>query len=145
MDIITDLTTRTVAYITVLQDIGNQSINNVIDKRYNEQKKPVVSLKESVKSDIPNLQKKGIADIIWTSKSTSTIEEKIALFIHFSDDLVAWLDTYIRDLKYKTPYEWRNKIRDELYSNIDSRLPLVEALHYMPLQVIIALTYKKDL
>ena len=58
MDIITDLTTRAVAFITVLQDIGNQDINNVIDKRYDEQGRPAVSLKESVISDIPNLQKK---------------------------------------------------------------------------------------
>src|SRR6202012_4914926 len=99
-------------------------------------------------------------DVLWCSIGIERSPDFKKCFIMLADELLSWLRTNLvsnasKDIQnrkeglakdgtlYCTPYQWRNIIREILYTKPASRLTLVKALHYMPVQIILCLGGKK--
>jgi hypothetical protein len=141
MDIVTDLTSQAVSYITLYQDISKNNIpDNQIAARY-------ISLGITITCSASQLKR---IKEIYILRTVFTDDELLGLFINRADVLFAWVTTKakiipasIKDHLFKSPSYWRSKIRLISYDSTDNRIALAEKLSYMPLQVILAMGGKK--
>ena len=156
MDIITDLASEAVNYITVIQDIYN------IDKSIGgsllcfEGLAPMHIRKPS-RQAVDAFEER-ITELVWSSESVEVLDYKKEIFEEATQDIFSWLIAYsktdfetfaaqvIHGQKKVipiTPEEWRFKIKAILYKSDCSRTELAAALNYMPVQVVFAIADKQ--
>ncbi|HTK19813.1 MAG TPA: patatin-like phospholipase family protein [Mucilaginibacter sp.] len=150
MDVVTDLTSQTVAYLTLIQDMYKSAIDS--DTKASLQNVPLWELRD-MKFTAGDVMKhpKNIQSLVWygqLQKETPTLT-----FHRIAVKLLKWLSSNYNlaivagsihkqsgdGTLYCTPYQWRRIIRSILYKNPETRLSLAEAIHYMPVQVVFAL------
>ncbi|MCE6991864.1 patatin-like phospholipase family protein [Dyadobacter sp. CY323] len=176
MDIVTDLTSQAVSYLTLLQDIckdqdipyDNNSRNEYvisvratipeIEIRYvNIAAKTDAAASETEASkDLIKRRIKRMKEIIFYSNTVENVETRLVeSFFDSGKRLLEWLDTNIsagsKALENRddapllmTPDQWRRSFRVILYENPAERVTLVDILHYVPFQVILALGGGKE-
>ena len=155
MDIITDLTSQAVSFITVLQDICRNDDSENQDESDGVYLWDVLNSSVIIKAKCIHRQTARIREIIWygTDASDEIITDHFSLL---SDKLLSWLQKQFQLNELKgahlleatkinkgcdstAPYYWRKCIRYILYNDPNERLRLIEALDYMPIQVIMCL------
>jgi len=160
MDIVTDLTAQAVASIGIIQNICKKDLS--LEERETAQEKYLWQLtaKLSVISrECPQSVERSIQDVLWCSIGVEHTQFYKDCFLMLAHELLIWLEANhtpdpTRDVAnkeaglakngtlYCTPYQWRNIIREILYSKPASRLTLAKAMHYMPVQIILSLAGK---
>lgn len=171
MDIVTDLTSQAVSYLTVLQDIYKKAA--LLNKQIPDEttindliahiaKKTAGSQKTEFQKDEFKKESERMREIIWRSRGYEDAESSaINLFGSIVNKLCSWIkrNGYTNtdgfgnpDEKHNleqcilhcSPNEWRNIIRSILYKNPEERLELAGALHYMPIQIIMSLGARRQ-
>jgi len=154
MDVVTDLTTQTVTYITLIQDV------------YRWNQKLGISGLEIWEPDLSNDlelecnpdHKDRLKEIIFFSKHQSAeVGDELVIkhFLTLTSQLLLWLkfnqighefegqgDQKLANLT-ESPAYWRQKIRQLLYRNSKARVELVEIIHYLPVLVLYAINDHK--
>ncbi|MFT3796134.1 patatin-like phospholipase family protein [Flavobacterium sp.] len=151
MDIITDLSSEAVSYLTVIQDIwrSKRVSGTVTDDQGSNLWEIFPKIKEDHEA-MANFRTR-ISEIIWSSARVKDDAFITEFFWITANQLLEWLSdnlstenvaAFMPDSKmglWATPDYWRNQIKDILYKRPETRLGLVEALHYIPVQIIYAL------
>jgi hypothetical protein len=161
MDVVTDLTAQAVASITIIQNICKKDLS-IIERQQAHEKYlwELIDKLEKINNDDATSTNRAMQDVLWCSIGIENSTNFKKCFVMLADKLLSWLRTNLisntsRDIQnqkdglakdgtlYCTPYQWRNIIRETLYAKPHSRLQLAEALHYMPVQIILCLGGKK--
>jgi hypothetical protein len=167
MDIITDLTAQAVTFITVTQDVCKNSLS-----RQPEESEDITGAKLQFKYKLTNITlwgtitendfKTPLADvtnydarlneIIWHSYDVDNPGLLRLSFFKIASGLLRWIfdnNEYLGKEKnsetpviYRSPFFWRQHIRDILYRKPDQRFELVKILEYLPLQVVFVIRKK---
>ncbi len=162
MDSVIDLSARAVSFIILIQDAivakelkyGKRS-DSVINKILSEKN----LIKDLKPPDRDNNYEKFVSRVIelfWVR--TSPDEEEAKIFVEeLCEKLVSWLQSHSDTIKsfkpgdIPTPYEWREIISNILYAlpvldenlnqeeKISEKLILAKILHYLPIQVVLAM------
>ncbi|WDF62282.1 patatin-like phospholipase family protein [Flavobacterium sp. KACC 22763] len=162
MDIVTDLTAEAVSYITLFQDIlKSQPKSTVPNNLINNTEWKSLNVCNLLIDNLTPNQKEKIRDLVWHSPTKANTKDLARIYFKRTVLLLDWLSENILIGKkkidlllsaegtselilFKPPFFWREKIRHILYKESDKRLELVELLEYMPVQVILAITLKKE-
>ncbi|WP_426667928.1 patatin-like phospholipase family protein [Mucilaginibacter sp. McL0603] len=161
MDVVTDLTAQAVASITIIQNICKKDLD-LVERQHAQEKFlwELVDKLEKVNTDDATITNRAMQDVLWCSIGVEKSSDFKKCFIMLADELLSWLRENLvsntsKDIQnhkeglakdgtlYCTPYQWRTIIRGILYTKPHSRLALVKALHYMPVQIILCLGGKK--
>ena len=158
MNAITDLSSEAVSYLTLIQDILKDKLKTKSEpaRWLSYWKIEIVDggcEQETVRFPLEACDgfKGRIGELVWSSKGGEATGEMVSWFFNVTAALLGWLENYMSKknsgeqefLLEQTPNFWRESIRYILYHEQDSRKGLVEALHYMPLQVVQALAEPK--
>ena len=151
MDVVTDLSSQCVSFITVFQEVCKERI--VSEDSHIDgfafmlgQARQILHTEKPVKISFnKNLQTR-ISEIIWVSRGKKTNSETVANFVVTCSKLVIWIDTYRQENTgfepaslFSSSYEWRQCIREILYADKEQRIVLADVLQYMPIQIILCL------
>ena len=162
MDVVTDLSSQCVSFITVFQEICkeriiDQNINPITFSFFLEQAAEIKwHLEDHIKDPSLDSQinfsdslKKRIGEIVCTCEGSKVSDATCEKFVLTCCELVIWVEIFKKfDEGYKLPgifsssYEWRQCIRKILYSDTSQRIILSGYLEYMPVQVILCLGAK---
>ena len=156
MDIITDLSSEAVSFLTVIQDIcrGEKARQKFTDADHLTIWDAYDKLGSDKQGFFTIKTVSRINEIIWLGNSND-IALKQKLFLAAAEKLLFWLKNNIEvsDGKitnyeggfsvWNTPNYWRNRLKSILYRKPESRIGLVEAIHYMPVQIVYALSEKQ--
>ncbi|MBB3054419.1 patatin-like phospholipase family protein [Mucilaginibacter gotjawali] len=157
MDIVTDLTAQAVANIGIIQNICKKELS--VDERKSAQDLYLWQLNQKVlviENECPESVAKSIQDVLWCSIGIEHTDTFKRCFLELAGDLLQWLQANhkhdaVRDKAnvkaglakngtlYCTPYQWRNIVREILFDDPSARLTLAQAMHYMPVQIILSL------
>lgn len=162
MDIVTDLTSEAISYLTLFQDILKGNPENSFPREFMGRNSWHNLGKNSdrdygmIKGLTPS-QIDEISDLVWHSPDTYKAEVLIRIYFDTVYDLLEWLASNI-DIKYKdksasselllfrVPIFWRQQIRALLYKEgLQERKKLAAVLRYMPVQVVQVLARKINL
>lgn len=150
MDVVTDLSSYAVSYILVMQDLIRAKAGTATTPfARDEQLWTAFAAIDQDTHRFPGDIEKKLSELIWYSNVTLGLRERNAFFIHACKDLLAWIiENFVPpgpvppevegSLQY-TPHQWRMVIGCKLYTNPGSRIRLVTALHYMPIQIVFCL------
>lgn len=160
MNTVTDLTARVVSYIGLKQDLYLSRNNKPVTDIRNMF--TVVSGGESINLFLPmiaTLQAGQLTpkyadflnratELVWISTDKEDKEEAARYVAHLFDKLAGWL-TENKDkdcfgelrkaTDIPTPNDWRTAISNLLYKEPKQRTALSKALHYLPLQIVLAI------
>jgi hypothetical protein len=159
MDIVTDLASEAVSFLSLFQDIcKDQFIQNKLEPiKYRHFWE--LNFDEIEKYNCTILQKSKIKELVFISNSKrldfdTDITKPIDCFFSITQSLITWLEQQMRQQKKMgeaqekrfrkgtvlyTSYQWRCFFREILYQRPEERLHLASILHYMPIQVILCL------
>jgi hypothetical protein len=165
MDIVTDLTAQAISYLTVLQDIckcnlpersvetGNDELNTQVEnKLININKWGTINSDDLSRLTFTPKLGTRISEIIWHSCNSNNSPLLKVAFFKIAANLLRWIfnnseniiskDQPDNPIIFKSPFFWRQQIRDILYRDPEQRLELIEKLEYLPLQVVFAIRKK---
>jgi len=140
MDAITDLSSKAISFITLIQDI----LKNYRKGWNAGAPEKAISIEDILKSETANdLYDERIFEILAPVNKKAEAAGLRVVFLALAGDLLSWMSTYgiAEDLSDANliPHFWRKKIKDILYKEKSSRESLSEAIGYCPIQVILAL------
>ena len=153
MDLVTDLSSQAVSFISILQDIC-QSRPEI--KKDNNNPNYFLKIANELKPVIRKVcsydRRQNISEITYISDGEDFTDESLEYFMDTSIALIEW---YLKHHKLaerfldersigklgldSSLYEWRQGIKYILYTQPLEREPLVNIIHYMPLQIILCL------
>lgn len=152
MDIYTDLTSRTVTFLTIFQDLAIKHLNEV---HHVYEQKYGMDMPDKVDADkyidlLAGLCKIEetirIEEVVWISEGDEYSYQHIESYFSSIKDLIQWLGVteFDQQRNYNAPYKWRIKIREKLFNNPSNKFELVKILNYMPIQIILAIGNGKE-
>lgn len=160
MDIVTDLAAEAVSYLTVIQDICKSSLP--AENREGPEAAFIWDAFANIgtpSGQLMKLHEARISELVWSSKGACNPEQKEQFFLSVADALLIWLkkvfEVYnetqnISELQqarqpgiWTTPDYWRRQLKEILYGQPEERQWLVSAIHYMPVQIIYAMSAKR--
>ena len=148
MDVVNDLTSQAVSFLSVIQDICKENLNYKEENETSAFFYARVNAITDLKGKCSNNQKRQISEIIWISNKENPLNADLNCFLECTKALVNWLKRSEEQLNegrfqfgtlYSTPYKWRESIRFVLYEFSDERETLVKILHYIPIQIVLGL------
>lgn len=148
MDVITDLTSQALSYITLYQDLAkNKLFSPDINNSYVQSK--LRRIKEIYTDNQPIVQKTMLAE---EKQAADTLLYN--RFIVRAEELYAWIESRGAAKRGTTlrmgnaadipgvPMFWRGKIRALLFTDVVNRFLLLKILNYVPVQLILAMDGK---
>ncbi|MGZ3944667.1 MAG: patatin-like phospholipase family protein [Mucilaginibacter sp.] len=151
MDIVTDLSSQAVSFIVILQDLCREQPGVDLKDDTTQYFYQIAGELEPEWEIIAADLKQNISENTWISNRETFKNLSLTRFLETSIGVVGWyLDFYKNGEQLNdpptvslginsSPYEWREGIRYILFADTEQRLKLVEELHYMPLQIVLAL------
>ncbi|GGN12230.1 hypothetical protein GCM10010967_55290 [Dyadobacter beijingensis] len=172
MDIVTDLTSQAISFLTLLQDIskdfgilrkkrdakGYMPAVQAEMERFKEYLDGRLSPGDPVtgRYNIPDRRTERIKEIVFCSSAETTEQALEATFYTISNNLIKWIERVtkrekpifpgvegdISDIILMSPDEWRREIRNILYDDPYERVNLARAIHYIPALIVLTLSEK---
>jgi len=159
MDVVTDLSSQSISYITVFQGICKERIadQNTQSNTFAffltqaDQLKPELEAKINdssivVQIDFNDNLKTRIAEILCTCEGNKITLHACEQFVLTCCNLLIWVGEFqTKNAGFEPPglfsssYEWRQCIRKILYADKDQRFILSGHLQFMPIQIILSL------
>lgn len=140
MDAITDLSSKAISFITLIQDI----LKNYRKGWNAGAPEKAISIEDILKSETAKeLYDERIFEILAPVNKKADDVGLRTVFQKIAGDLLSWMSTYgIADKLSDSnliPHFWRKEIKKILYREKTSREALSEAIGYCPIQIILAL------
>ena len=144
MDVVTDLSSQCVSFITIYQEICKK-YQDASDESSTDFA-VFADLSANIKIDhswFNDGLRARVEEIVWSSKDEVIHNDRLEHFFKHCRAIVSWLDNYKKKHRaihlgglYSTAYEWRGCVREILYQDKTQRIELACILEYMPIQVI---------
>ncbi len=147
MDVVNDLTSQAVSFLSIIQDICKENLNYKEENDTSAFFYDKVNAITDLKGKCSKSQKRQISEVIWISNKEGPLVTDTSYFLDCTKGLVDWLKWSEEKLNegrfqfgtlYSTPYQWRESIRFVLYEFPDERERLVKILHYIPIQIVLS-------
>ena len=156
MTFLSELSARAIAFITAIQ---TALVNAEIDAEKTTEKTSILTISQYENPanefirvfDTEKLQEKfkdRATELVETSNWASDKQVSLEYALNLSANLVEWMGRNrkngISDLhtsygSFPTPFNWRITIENILYENPLERVTLAISLHYLPLQIVLAM------